>query len=154
MHRGKAIQPERDCEYCGTLLPALRHPGAKYCNTICRGRDRYQREHDQPGLKCLDCGKMFVRVGSHVVQAHGYESVTEYRIEHGLMAKETRTDEHAAEMSAKAQAYNFDNLEAGEPHRYQEGGDHGERVTEFWKNRKKKGEYIKLNSTLRGKKSV
>lgn len=153
MNRGKALQPERDCDYCGKPLVALRHPNAKYCDTICRGRDRYAQEHDEPGLKCLDCGKVFVRVGSHVVQVHGYESAAEYRVEHGLMAKETRTDEHAACMSEKAQAYDFNNLELGEPHRYREGGDHGEQVTEFWKNRKAKAEYTKLNKTLRGKRA-
>lgn len=150
MNRGKAIQPERDCDYCGKPLVALRHPKAKYCDTVCRGRDRYQREHEVAGLKCLDCGKIFTRVGSHVVQVHGYESVIEYRIEHGLMAKETRLQDHADAMSEKAQGYNHDNLELGADNRYKTGGGHGKKVTAFWKNRKKKLEYEKLNSNLRG----
>lgn len=150
MNRGRAIQPERECDYCGTQLPALRHPEAKYCNTICRGRDRYQREHDGPGVKCLDCGRMFARVGSHVVQAHGYESTLEYRQEHGLMGHETRVEEHAETMRAKVSKKAIENLERGEPYRYRKGGKHGEKVTKFWQNRKKKSEYKKLNSNLRG----
>lgn len=151
MHRGKAVQPERDCEYCAKQLPTLRHPKARYCDPTCRQRDRYQREHDVAGLKCLDCGKIFTRVGSHVVQVHGYESVVEYRIEHGLMAKETRLQDHADAMSEKAQNYNHDNLELGADNRYKTGGEHGKKVTEFWKNRKNKSEYKILGSDLRGK---
>jgi len=136
MHRGKAIQPDRDCEYCGKQLPALRHPKAEYCDTICRGRARYARDNDKPGIKCLDCGRIFRRVGSHVVQAHGYESTLEYRREHGLMARETRVDEHAANMRSKVTA--LGNLGHGAERRYKKGGDHGEKVKEFWQNREQK----------------
>lgn len=136
MHRGKAIQPDKDCEYCGKQLPALRHPKAEYCDVICRGRARYARDNDAPGIKCLDCGKMFRRVGSHVVQAHGYESTLEYRREHGLMARETRVDEHAAKMRSKVTT--LGNLGRGAERRYKKGGEHGEKVKEFWDNREKK----------------
>lgn len=149
-HRGKAIQPERDCGYCSKNLPALRYPAAQYCNPTCRQRDRYQHEHEVDGLKCLDCGKVFTRVGSHVVQVHGYESVVDYRREHGLMAKETRLQDYADAMSVKAQGYDHNNLESGKDNRYRKGGNHGAEVTEFWKNRKNKSEYNKLNSNLRG----
>jgi hypothetical protein len=152
MHRGKATQPDKDCEYCGQALPELRHPAARYCNPTCRQRDRYQREHAAPGLPCLDCGKIFTRVGSHVVQVHGYESVAEYRQEHGLMAKETRADDHAQHMSDLAKEQERPGLELGAPYRYHKGGDHGKQVTEFWRNRKQKSEYTKVNSNLRGKK--
>lgn len=150
MNRGKAIQPDKSCGYCGNQLRVLRHPNAKYCNPTCRQRDRYQKDHEIAGLKCLDCGKIFTRVGSHVVQVHGYESVLEYREEHGLMAKETRLQDHADQMSEIAQDYDHDNLKLGKDNRYQKGGDHGKRVTKFWKNRKNKMEYKKLNSNLRG----
>lgn len=88
------------------------------------------------GIKCLVCDKLYKRVGSHVVQVHGYESVLEYRKEYGLMARETRIDEHAATMRAKASTHS--NLERGVETRYKKGGDHGERVKEFWRNREKK----------------
>ena len=136
MHRGKALQPDRNCGYCNKPLPTLRHPDTQYCNPICRGRARYAREHDKPGVICLDCGKMFTRVGSHVVQQHGYESTAEYRKEHGLMARETRTEEHAAEMRSKATT--IENLESGASRRYTQGDGHAEAVTEFWDNRENK----------------
>jgi hypothetical protein len=148
MNRGKALQPDKDCEYCGKQLLSLRHPNAKYCDSGCRQRDRYQKEHDVDGLKCLDCGKIFTRVGSHVVQVHGYGSTTEYRKEHGLMAKETRLQVHADMMREKATT--FWNLEEGSKTRYKKGGNHGERVSEFWENRKQKLGYEKLHSNLRG----
>lgn len=148
MHRGKAIQPEQDCDYCGKPLPALRHPATKYCNPICRGRDRYAREHDKPGVKCLDCGRVFTRVGSHVVQTHGYEDTADYLREHGLMAKETRTEEYAHKMRKKITYRAVDNLVLGAPNRYEVGGDHGEKLKEFWANRKKKEGYKKLGKTL------
>lgn len=151
MHRGKAHQPDRDCDYCGKTLPSLRHPNAKYCDPICRGRDRYQKEHSKPGIKCLDCGKMFARVGSHVVQAHGYENTAEYLQEHGLMSKETRTDEHAESMRGKIKEYSVKNLATGAPMRYKKGGDHGERVKKFWDNRKKKEGYKELGLPLQSR---
>ena len=48
----------------------------------------------------------------------------------------------------------IENLERGEPYRYHKGGAHGEEVTKFWQNRKKKSEYKKLNSNLRGNRHV
>lgn len=138
MSRGKAIQPDRDCEYCAKQLPALRHPMARYCNPICRQRDKLDRQRKGKGIKCLDCGKLFVRVGSHVVQVHGYESVIEYKEEYGLASKETHTEEHIALMRSKVTKVSIDNLENGKDNRYTKGGGHGERVSEFWKNRKEK----------------
>lgn len=149
MHRGKALQPEQDCEYCGQPLPALRHPKMLWCNSTCRQRDYYQRNHEVDGLKCLDCGKIFTRVGSHVVQVHGYASVTEYRVEHGLMAKETRLQDYADEMSQKASTQ--ENLELGKPTRFKKGGPHGDHVKIFWKIRKQKMGYKKLNMPLGNK---
>lgn len=150
MHRGKALQPEKECEFCNKPLPALRHPNAKYCDTICRGRDRYAREHNSKGIKCLDCGKYFDRVGSHVVQVHGYSNVIEYRREHGLMAKETHTIEHANKMRAKLADKSLDNLEKGEDNRFVKGGDHADRLKEFWDNRKAKKGYLGNNTPLGG----
>lgn len=138
MHRGKRIEPYAECEFCGKPLPALRHPETRYCDTICRGRARYAREHDKPGVKCLDCGLVFQRVGSHVVQVHGYESTAEYRQEHGLMARETHTSEHAANMKQRVTSKALENLESGVDSRYKKGGRHAARVKEFWDNRESK----------------
>lgn len=136
MTRGKAIQPQAYCEYCNKELPTLRHPEMRYCNAICRERDRYQRNHAGKGITCLDCGLLFTRVGSHVVQVHGYESTAEYRYAHGLKAIETHTKEHAQEMREKVST--IDNLQSGEPTRFKIGGTQGKVITEFWNNRHKK----------------
>ena len=148
MHRGKSVQPERDCEYCSKSLPELRHPTNRYCDKTCRQRDRWQRDHVGDGVKCLDCGKLFNRVGSHVVQVHGYESVLEYKKEHGLTGKETRTDEHALLMRSKVTDKTISNLENGKSNRYRKGGDHSERVSDFWRNRKERKGYLETNTKL------
>lgn len=136
MHRGRRVEPERDCDFCGKPLPTIRHPKTKFCNPTCRQRYRWAQLNKGKGIKCLICGNFYARVGSHVVQVHGYDSVAQYRKEFGLMARETRIDTHAAEMRSKA--VTADNLERGAPYRYVKGGDHGERVKEFWRNRERK----------------
>lgn len=136
MSRGKRIEPEAECEFCNKPLPILRHPSTKFCDPICRGRYRYTQKNEAKGKKCMVCGKWYRRVGSHVVQIHGYQNVLEYRREFGLMARETRTDDHATEMRAKAST--IDNLKLGVDTRYKKGGDHGEKVKQFWQNREKK----------------
>lgn len=148
MNRGRAIQPYRECDYCGNPLPTLRHPKAKYCDGTCRQRDRYAREHEVNGVKCLDCGKIFTRVGSHVVQVHGYESTAEYLKEHGLMAKETHTEEYAHKMRDMITYRATDNLPLGAENRFRKGGHHAENLHNFWENRKKKEGYKKLGKTL------
>lgn len=140
MHRGKAVQPDKGCEWCNKPLPTIRHPKAKFCDTVCRGRDRYAREHAGEGIKCLICGKTFNRVGSHVVQVHGYSSTLEYTREFGLMSRETHTERHAKAMRSKVAEKSIKNLSSGARTRFVKGGDHGERLKEFWSNRKlKKG---------------
>lgn len=98
-----------------------------------------EAESDEELIKCLECPLKFRRVGSHVVQVHGYENVAEYRYEHGLMARETRLDSHATAMRAKAKT--VQNLTKGIATRFTQGGRHGETVTQFWQNRKAKREW-------------
>lgn len=128
--------PEQQCAFCNKELPAIRHPKQGHCSNVCWQRDRYRRSHVKNGIKCLICGKEYVRIGSHVVNSHGYESSDEYRWDYGLMARETRTDTYAKKMSNKA--CTFDNLKAGAPDRFVAGGDHGEYLKKFWNNRKNK----------------
>jgi len=125
-----------ECGYCNKPLPITRHPNARYCDRLCRGRYRWAKEHIGNGVKCLVCGKIFVRVGSHVVQVHGYENVGEYRQEYGLMARETHTEEHAKDMRNKVTNKAIENLKLGEPNRFYVGGDHPKRIKEFWANRR------------------
>ena len=110
-----------------------------------------EAETDDQLIPCLECSLKFKRVGSHVVQVHGYESALEYRREHGLMGHETRLQSYADNMRAKVGPEALANLERGKDNRYKVGDDHAERVSKFWANRKKKSEYKKLNSNLRGK---
>lgn len=90
-------------------------------------------ETDHPLIKCLECELSFVRVGSHVVQIHGYETVLEYRREHGLMAKETRAPEYAKKMSSLATT--IENLKKGASNQFKKGDGHAQAVSEFWNNR-------------------
>ena len=138
--RGKSIQPAQECLWDNKPLPELRHPKALYCDAICRGRDRWAREHVGEGVKCLICGKMFNRVGSHVVQVHGYESTAEYTKEFGLLARETHTKSHKIEMREKVTQKAIENLKLGKDNRYVEGGDHGEHLKQFWANRRRLSE--------------
>lgn len=148
MHRGKALQPERECDYCNKPLPALRHPDMKFCDPTCRQRARYSRDNITKGIKCLVCGKIFVRVGSHVVQVHGYSNVLEYKQEFGLNKNETHTKEHAEKMRQMIADRSIENLKNGKDNRYQKGGDHAEHLKKFWRNRKNKKGHIEVNSSL------
>lgn len=106
-----------------------------------------QEEYEEELIACLECKLKFRRVGSHVVQVHGYKSTLEYRQAHGLMQKETRTKDYAHKMKLKVTT--IDNLALGERTRFVKGGGHGEIVKEFWRARKATSDYKKLNTTLR-----
>lgn len=94
-------------------------------------------ESDEPLIQCLECPLKFKRVGSHVVQVHGYESVLEYRQEYGLLARETRISGHAERMRGLAR--NADNLNKGSDTRFIKGGDHAENLKKFWNKWSKRG---------------
>lgn len=84
---------------------------------------------------------MFKRVGSHVVQVHGYENTAEYRKEYGLTSRETRTEEYAESMKATVKEASIKAcLEEGLGTRFTEGGGHADHLKDFWKNRKSKQE--------------
>ena len=91
---------------------------------------------------------MFKRVGSHVVQVHGYASALEYKHEHGLMAKETRTEEHSQLMRNKVTNQSKENLKKGAETRFKSNDGHAEHVKKFWSNRKSKKGYVKINTRL------
>lgn len=98
-------------------------------------RERHQRkrlERNPKLIQCLECDLSFVRVGSHVVQVHGYESAWEYRRKYGLIKKETVLQEHAEEMREKAK--NHENLKSGRDQRFKPGNDSAK---QFWDRRLK-----------------
>lgn len=82
------------------------------------------------------------------MQSHSYESVLEYKQEHGLMGKETHTEEHTKLMRSKVTKKALDNLTKGKPMRYEKGDDHSEKLKAFWSNRKSKKGYIQTNTSL------
>lgn len=88
-------------------------------------------------IKCLECSLRFTRVGSHVVQVHGYESAKEYRKNHGInwkTGKETTVQSHRDVMSKKTRENKtIKNLQNGASTRFVKGGNHGKIVSEYWK---------------------
>lgn len=88
-------------------------------------------------IKCLECSLRFTRVGSHVVQVHGYESAKEYRKNHGInwkTGKETTVQSHRDVMSKKTRENKtIKNLQNGASTRFVKGGNHRKIVSEYWK---------------------
>lgn len=91
-------------------------------------------ETDEPLIKCLECSLAFIRVGSHVVQVHGYGNVAEYRLAHGLKATETSTAGHRQKMNRLNKS--VANLTKGANNRFKKGGEHGAVVSQYWASRK------------------
>ena len=132
MARGKAPQPPKPCGFCGQPLPEVRHPQARFCNPICRERKRWERAE---GVACLVCGKKYKRVGSHVVQVHGYGSSADYRWEFGLAQSETRMDDYAQTMSKKFKPDRSSVVEAGKHTRFKPN-DERIKTAEWWRKRR------------------
>ena len=109
-------------------------------------RSRYVNPN---GVKCLVCEQKFTRVGSHAVQAHGYESSAEYRRSFGLNKNETRTDAYANKMRRLIADSSIKNLENGKPNRFVKGDN--KCILEYWKNRKSKKGFIKVGHTIGNK---
>ena len=97
-------------------------------------------EFDGELIKCLECNLAFKRVGSHVVQVHGYDSAKHYRKTHGLdwkTGRATTVPQHREHMAKLVkQNGTIHNLESGAKHRFTKGGDHGKVVSEYWKMKK------------------
>lgn len=98
------------------------------------------QETDDKLVKCLECNLSFVRVGSHVVQVHGYESASEYRRAHGLIPRETLGPNYRQKMHDKLDPKVLANLEKGINTRFTKGGGHAEVVKKFWEGRKKRND--------------
>lgn len=63
------------------------YPNSEYCCSNHRQREKWYRnnlDNDVEKIQCLECNGQYVKIGSHVVQVHGYETAREYRIAHGL----------------------------------------------------------------------
>jgi phosphoribosylanthranilate isomerase len=96
--------------------------------------------YEEKLIRCLECDLAFARVGSHVVQVHGYESAKEYRKAHGLDWKSGKTTcvpshrEYMAKMSK--QNGTEKNLLRGASHRFKKGGKSSEVVKDYWRQKK------------------
>lgn len=132
MARGKAPQPPKPCGFCGQPLPEVRHPSAAYCNPTCRQRKQWERAE---GVACRVCGRKYKRVGSHVVQVHGYDSSADYRWEFGLAQSETRLDGYADTMSEKFDPKRSSVVEAGKATRFKPK-DERIKTAEWWRKRR------------------
>lgn len=97
-------------------------------------------ENEEQLIKCLECSLTFVRVGSHVIQVHGYQSAQEYRKAHGLdwkTGKATAIASHRNRMGklAKENGTESNIIEKGAPYRFVKGGRASKIVTEYWKEK-------------------
>lgn len=100
----------------------------------CKRRELKRIKENDELIKCLICNMKFIKVGSHVVQKHGYENAKQYRKEFGLSKRESTTNIYRKHM--KDIARNSDNLINGKDSRFKKGGNHGERVKEYWKQKR------------------
>lgn len=56
----------------------------------------------ETGIQCLDCGKWFRALSTHVIRAHGYRSAAAYREAHGLLKRGLVSEELAARLAVNA----------------------------------------------------
>lgn len=103
----------------------------KYCSIHCRnifhynkrGGKEYQRayidkirENDgKQKIKCEVCGKHFRQVGTHVIQAHGYETARQYREDYGFDVKKGQLPDDYKQLKSDLafETGAVNNLEAG-----------------------------------------
>lgn len=119
------------------------YPNSEFCCGSHRQKERWQRKHldSVEKVQCLDCGGWFVKVGSHAVLSHGYESAKEYRLEHGLDYKRGIVPEWHRKILEENVRDNgtIENLEKGAPYRFEKNGRSSEVVSSYWSYKKKHG---------------
>ena len=97
------IQIRSNCLICNGVITVNRF--RTFCSKKCRDRasnikyadmhaewqrkrnDAVNSKPSKNKVKCLDCGRYYVQVGSHVIARHGYETAREYREQNGLDVK-------------------------------------------------------------------
>ncbi len=74
-------------------------------------------------IKCEVCGKYFRKVGAHVVQAHGYNTAREYRIEYGFDVRRGQVPEEDRKVLANncRKNHTINNLKQGAKYRFKKG---------------------------------
>lgn len=122
------------CKICGNPITGRYRT---FCSKGCRGVSLYRRrkdynkkwqakkrgEYSEDKIQCLDCGRWYVQVGTHVIQAHGYESAREYREAHDLEVKRGTVPEWYRELKADKVFENgtVENLKAGQRYWFIQG---------------------------------
>jgi len=138
----------KKCLWCGG--PILKeHPlKYKFCSPECKKqhqnkklreddafhehRRNWQRERRQKDLlalpeehrvQCLDCGKWYVQLCTHVIQVHGYESAREYKEHHDLETSKGVVPKWYTEEKGETAIENgtYKNLEKGAHRRFKKG---------------------------------
>jgi len=105
-------------------------------------RERRQNKLKASGkelIKCPECGKMFIRLGGHAVQTHGYPNASAFYFEYGMTRKEGSNAEYKALMRKYTKSNGTEaNLIKGIERRYKPNDGHAQKVSAYWENRRKK----------------
>lgn len=130
----------RRCEYCNKPM-LTQYSQKRFCNPSCRQKSRWERLHlrGKERVRCRDCGRYYIKVGSHAVQSHGYESAKEYRKAHGLDYKKGIIPPSHRKVLEENVRENgtINNLKAGEKYRFKKGdGRSNKIVKEYWEYKK------------------
>jgi hypothetical protein len=101
--------------------------------------------YDEKLIKCLECSLSYAKLGSHVVQVHGYETAKEYRKAHGLDWKTGKDTTIASYRNKKSKMVketgNINNLKNGAVYRFKKGGRASEIVSDYWKYKRENKKY-------------
>lgn len=89
-------------------------------------------------INCKECSLAFVKLGSHVVQVHGYKTAREYRVAHGLdpkTGKDMTIASHRKIIGKNAKKNGtVENLKEGARFRFREGDGRARDIVKgYWK---------------------
>lgn len=138
---------------CGNLIPK---GNRKYCSVACRNkrnnqkyaarsaelqrrrRDKIASVPSDKKKRCAICGKYYVQVGTHVVQAHGI-TAREYREQFNLPLKKGITPSWYKELKGRQAKENKTclNLKGGKKYRFKKG-DPRAKIRIGWKGHRYK----------------
>jgi len=134
------------CQQCKKIfLPKNEHThNIKFCSILCRNRsyqprvtEWHRKYRDKVAIggdnkvKCIECGKWYIQVGSHVVQRHGFETAREYRVHFDIDRKRglTAGDYRRRKGQAVFQNGTVSNLEKGKKYRFVDNDPRAGRYT-------------------------
>lgn len=138
------VEIRTDCKVCGNDLPK----GFRtFCSKTCRQKETnrrtrdYQRkwqqdkrgEYAEGKKKCIICEKWYVQLGTHVIQAHEYDSAREYREDNHLPLKRGIVPKWYRKLKGDLAKKNgtYKNLKAGKKFWYEKGDKKAKVVTGY-----------------------